>query len=143
MNPIQKKPTGLTKDTGWQIGLRRTLSIPAPVLWDWMLSPDGITVWLGQIVDFQMEPGTGYQLVDGTVGEIRVYKPGSHWRMTRLPSGGDYPRPSVMQIRILESGEKSTLAFHEEHLPNQEERSTRRQFYLGVVEEIKERLTAA
>ncbi len=142
MNSNKKKPTGLTRDTGWQIGLRRTFSIPAPVLWDWMLSPEGIEVWLGQFKSFRMEPGADYQLFDGTVGQVRVFQPGSHWRMTRLPAGGDYPRPSVMQIRILDSGEKATLSFHEEHLPSQKERYLRKEYYLQVVEQIKEQLIA-
>ena len=140
MNPIKKKPTGLTKDAGWQIGLRRTFSIPAPVLWDWMLSPEGVEIWLGQFKSFRMEHGADYQLVDGTIGQVRVYQPGSHWRMTRFPPGGGYPRESVMQIRILDSGDKSTLAFHEEHLPSKNERSIRKEFFLKVVEQIKERL---
>ena len=140
MENMVKKSTGLTKDAGWQIGLRRTFSLPAPVLWEWMLSPAGIKIWLGPTKSFRMEPGEEYQLVDGTIGEIRVFQPGSHWRMTRLPPDGGYQRPSIMQIRILDSDEKSTLAFHEEHLPDQNERSVRKEFYLQVVDKIKEQL---
>lgn len=136
----ESNPTGLTRETGWQIGLRRTLPIPAPVLWDWMLSAEGLAVWLGDVTDFQMESGKDYQLEDGTVGQIRVFQPGSHWRMTRLPPDDLYPRASVMQIRILDVEDKSTLVFHEEHLPSQQERLSRKEFYLLVIEKINQRL---
>jgi hypothetical protein len=45
-----------------------------------------------------------------------------------------------MQIRILEAEDKTTLVFHEEHLPSQKERLSRKEFYLLVIEKINQML---
>jgi hypothetical protein len=136
------KPVGLTKDTGWQAGLRRTISAPAEVVWELLLSPAGIEIWLGEGDPFPFEQGSSYQLRDGTTGEIKVLRLGSHWRITRKPLDPAYTRPSTMQIRIINKDDRCVLAFHEEHLPNEQKRQLRKAFYLGVVEKIEGLLLA-
>lgn len=42
------KPTGLTKDAGWQIGVTRTLPTDLDIAWDYLLSPAGLSLWLGE-----------------------------------------------------------------------------------------------
>jgi hypothetical protein len=132
----QTHPVGLTKDTGWQIGVRRTLPVSPDKLWNFMVSMRGIELWLGKGDPFELQEGATYQLQDGTAGEVRVMKSLSHWRITRLPQDTEYQRPSIIQIRILDSGGKSILAFHEEHLPTEKERGNRKAFYLDAAETI-------
>lgn len=132
-------PVGLTRETGWQIGLRRTLSVPAEILEDFLLSPEGIKIWLGPGSPFTFSKGARYKLFDGTSGEVRVLKRGSHWRITRLPPDKTYSRPATIQIRIISKGDRAILAFHEENLPDQAARETRRLFFMEVIEKIKDR----
>jgi uncharacterized protein YndB with AHSA1/START domain len=134
------KPAGLTKDTGWQVGLRRTIPFPAEVVWQVLLSTAGIKTWLGNGKPFVLKEGATYQLTDGTDGEVRVYSPLSHIRITRFPPDPEYRRASTIQIRVLSKENKSTLVFHEEHLPNQEARQSRKLFYLKAVEQIEDLL---
>lgn len=140
MKGISKDPIGLTHDSGWQIGLRRTLPVPAELLWKWILSKKGIEIWLGSGPDFQFQVGEEYLLADGTTGKVRVYQPNSHWRITRQPTIVSYDRPSIIQVRIIKSGDKSVLSFHEEHLPSEIERQKRKSFYLSVMDTIKQEL---
>lgn len=137
-----KEPIGLTRGSGWQIGLRRTLAVPAALLWDWMLSREGLELWLGSGPEFPFQAGGEYLLDDGTTGMVRVFQSSSHWRISRQPIDPKYKRASLIQVRILESGENSVLAFHEEHLPTESERHIRKAFYLAVMEKIKERFGA-
>ena len=44
---ITTRPTGLTKDAGWQVGVSRTLPIDVGAAWDYLLSPAGLAHWLG------------------------------------------------------------------------------------------------
>ncbi len=129
--------TGLTRDTGWQIGVRRTIIVPAEKLWDFMLSKRGLGIWLGKGLEIPFEKGNEYKLTDGTTGKIKVFQPGSHWRISRNPPDPSYHRPSLIQVRILARQDKSILAFHEEHLPTGEERQRRKTHYLKVIELIK------
>jgi hypothetical protein len=41
------KTTGLTKDVGYQVGARKTISIQLEEAWEWMFSTSGIKIWLG------------------------------------------------------------------------------------------------
>jgi hypothetical protein len=107
------------------------------MLWNFLLSPEGLEIWLGAGIPFEFEEGSTYQLKDGTYGEVRVISPGSHWRITRQPRDPAYQRASTIQVRVIDKGEKSVLAFHEEHLPNQHQRESRRDYYLGVFQKIK------
>ena len=108
MTKQEQGAKGLTRDTGWQIGLRRTLDAPVELIWAWMLSTSGREIWLGEGPDFLFVAGQDYELLDGTSGKIQVFQPGSHWRITRNPPDSAYFRPSLIQIRIIRSGEKTT-----------------------------------
>jgi uncharacterized protein YndB with AHSA1/START domain len=130
-------PTGLTKETGWQIGVRRTLPVSKERLWELLVSPRGIALWLGDVQDLKMEKGAVYHMKDGTKGEVRVYQPNSHWRITRHPPDAGYPGPSTIQVRVLDAKGKAVIAFHEEQLPSQTERQSRKTFYLEVIDRIR------
>jgi len=134
----KKKPVGLTKNTGWQIGLRRTLDRNSQWLWEFLTSSAGLRIWLGPGEPFPLQEGAVYQLKDGTTGEVRKVKPGSHWRITRQPLDPAYDRPTTIQVRVIPQGKKTTLAFHEEHLPSERQRQVRKTHYLQVMEAIKQ-----
>ena len=130
----KKKPVGLTKDAGWQIGARRTFPIDLETAWQLIISPNGLETWLGAPAGQIHEQGGLYQLADGTTGEIRVYKPKSHLRLTWHPP--DWPRPTTIQVRVIPSGEKTVIAFHQEHLPGPEAREDRRAYFKNALDQL-------
>jgi uncharacterized protein YndB with AHSA1/START domain len=132
-----ERPTGLTKDVGWEIGVRRTLPVEHTVAWRLITSPQGMAVWLGESASsVDLTPGATYDLPDGTRGEVRVVTPGSHFRLTWHPPG--WPRPSTMQVRVIPKGAKTVIAFHQEHLPGSDEREARRAFFKGALDRLAE-----
>lgn len=133
---MNDRPVGFTKDTGWQIGVRRTLSLKPDDAWAWLTSESGLRAWLGRIDSSALERGKEYALEDGSHGEVRVYSHRSHLRITRNP--GDWKRDSTVQVRVIPKGDRSVVSFHEENLPNQEERIARRQHYRSVLDWLEE-----
>jgi len=129
------KPVGLTKDVGWQIGARATLDVSSRILWDALISPAGVCVWLGECINIEWRKGAGYRLPDGTVGAVRVFKPYSHLRLTWQPPS--YPRPSTIQVHAISKGNRAVLAFHQEHLPDQQARFVRRDFFRQALDNFK------
>lgn len=129
------RPTGLTKDAGWQVGVRRTISLDPETAWALVSSPQGMQIWLGKIDHGQLQEGDLHELPDGTRVEMRVCRPGSHMRLTRNP--GNWEEPSTIQVRVISKGEKSVIAFHEENLPSQAERLRRREHFQKVLTELK------
>ena len=79
MTKQEQGATGLTRDTGWQIGLRRTLDAPVELIGAWMLSTSGREIWLGEGPDFLFEVGQDYELLDGTSGRIKC--------ISQIPTG--------------------------------------------------------
>jgi uncharacterized protein YndB with AHSA1/START domain len=133
------KTVGLTKDAGYQVGARRTIEADHARVWDFVFSTEGLKLWLGPTRGFPFEVGRSYELNDGAVGDVRVFKSGSHARLTWQP--GDYPRPSTIQVRILDKGRKTTIAFHQEHLPSSAARENRREHFLAALEAIEQRMS--
>jgi len=127
---------GQTKDVGFQVGARRTLSVPLADAWTFLTSQEGVTIWLGKPLKWDFIKGEDYQLKDGTTGLIRVLKENSHLRMTWKPP--EWEKPSLIQIRVIPKGEKTVIAFHQEHLPGPEERQMRKDFFIRALDRIEE-----
>ena len=135
MDTQNNRPVGQTKDAGWQIGVRRTLPIRHKKAWALITSPESLKIWLGAGADVALSEGGSYELPDGTHGEVRVWKPNSHLRITWQPK--DWPRPSTIQVRAIPKDERTVIAFHQEHLPGAEEREARREFFTAVLDQLE------
>lgn len=135
-----QRSVGETRDAGFEIGVRRTLPVPAETLWLLVTSAEGRRAWLGAGPDFALEPGAAYALDDGAQGEVRVLRPGSHVRLSWQP--GDWPRASTIQVRVLPGGAQSVLAFHQEHLPDAAAREERRAHFTAALDALQRLIRA-
>ncbi len=129
-----KRRTGETKNTGFQIGARRTFDITPERAWKVLTSRRGLALWLGQGSPPRIAKGERYRLRDGSEGEVRVASPGSHLRLTWRPR--KWERPSTVQMRMVPNGERTVVAFHQEHLPGPTKREDRRSFYKAALEAL-------
>jgi hypothetical protein len=103
-----------------------------------LLSPEGQRVWLGGVAG--LSPGERFAFADGTRGEVRVHRPGSHVRLTWQPPG--FAAPSVVQVRVLPPRGGVTLSFHQERLAGPQERAAMRERWERVAEALAARLAA-
>ncbi|MEV8094036.1 SRPBCC domain-containing protein [Kitasatospora sp. NPDC085879] len=124
-------PTGLTRDTGWQIGVSRTLPLPPEELWRLVTSPEGTALWLGEGAHPLGGPGTGYATADGTTGEVRSHHPGSRLRLTWRPPGR--AADTVLQLTVSPVPRGAVLRFHQEWLVDAEERERQRAHWAAVI----------
>jgi uncharacterized protein YndB with AHSA1/START domain len=131
-----KRKTGETADAGVQLGVQRTFDITPERAWDLLTSPGGRDAWLGRGASFPFNEGESYRLEDGATGEVRVVRAGKHARLTFQP--GNWPRPSVIQVRVEAKGERAVIGFHEERLPTLEERERRRAHFVAAAEALRE-----
>jgi uncharacterized protein YndB with AHSA1/START domain len=135
MAQSEEKPVGLTKDVGYQIGVRRTLPIAPDDAWDLLISDEGINIWLGPVDGLVLKKGAEYELADGATGTVRVFEPGSHLRITWHPPG--YERASLIQVRVNPAkGGRTVIAFHQEHLPDGDAREVRRDFFMSAMDDL-------
>lgn len=129
---------GKTADVGYQIGVSRTLPCSEEAIWGLLLSAEGQAIWLGGPIE--VEEGARYTLADGASGEVRVYKPWSHLRLTWQPPG--WARPSLIQLRVIPAKTGTTLSFHQEHLRDGAARAEMKGRWERVIEELLGKLPA-
>jgi uncharacterized protein YndB with AHSA1/START domain len=123
-------PTGLTKDSGWQIGVSRTLPHPVPVVWDFISGPEGLALWLGPGAHLAPERGASYRTTAGVTGEVRGYRPAERIRVTH---GTTTVQTSLTPAA---DGAGTMLRFHQEHLKSAEEREQRRAHWKHVMDKV-------
>jgi len=129
---------GKTARAGYEIGVRRTLSCSDEQLWALLLSPEGLRTWLGGAAE--IAGGAPFALDNGTSGEIKVYKPWSHIRLTWQPAG--WAEPSTLQVRVIPASRGTTVSFHHEHLSGAAEREAMKAHWERVVGRLAEMLSA-
>jgi len=111
--------TGLTKDAGWELGVRTTVPAPLPVVWEYLLG-EGLPIWLGDIEALPTEKGAEYSTKDGVHGSVRGYTKHVRVRVGWKPD--DWPHDSTLQLTVKEAASGTTIAIHHEKLADRDER---------------------
>ena len=132
-------PVGKTKDAGWQIGVSITVHRPAPVVWDWLVSHEGLETWLGDGVELAGTKGEPYEATDGLRGELRSYRPLDRIRLTWRPR--DWDHDSTVQIALDDKGDRTRIVFHQERLADADERAAQRAHWKSVSAEVHSHLS--
>jgi uncharacterized protein YndB with AHSA1/START domain len=109
-----KRVVGETADTGFQVGVQRSVAADAQEAWELLTArPD---LWLGEGASVALVEGERYEL-PGASGEVRVVKPGDRLRMTWQPEG--WEAPATLQLTLSESASgKTAITAHLEKLPD-------------------------
>jgi hypothetical protein len=69
---MNAKPVGLTKDVGYEIGVRRTLPIDLKAAWKLITSEEAVSLWLGNPADIDFSKGAEYELSDSSRRSARI-----------------------------------------------------------------------
>lgn len=132
MTAGRRSAVGLTRDAGWQIGVSKTIDRPVEEVWDFITSPEGIAIWLGEGVTVLPERGAGYETADGVRGETRGFRELDRVRLTWQPSG--WAHETTLQLAVSAAGEgRARLVVHQERLADADERERQREHWRGVV----------
>jgi uncharacterized protein YndB with AHSA1/START domain len=128
------KPVGLTKNGGYEFGLRKTFPIGNSVAWNFLMSPDGIRLWLGESVDFKMEKGAAFHTMAGDAGIVTTINPEKSIRLTWQTA--EWLKPSIIQMRVIPADGKTMVSFHHENLPDASSREQMRLHWQVVMKNL-------
>lgn len=128
-------PTGLTKDAGWQLGVRRTVPHPVGQVWGHLLG-DGLRSWLGDAT--LGSPGQDYETPQGARGQVRSRTELRRIRLTWQPS--HWPHDSTLQVTVVPAATGTTVAFHQERLHSAQEREEMLDHWREVLDRITREL---
>jgi hypothetical protein len=116
------KTAGLTKDTGWQFGVRKSVPFNLNEVWDFLFSEKGIKIWL-----------------KGADKEFSTFKQFSHLS-TKWKLNG-WKNEATLQMRVIANKDKTTIAFHVEKLLDEKQREDTKIFWNKVIKTITEQIT--
>ncbi len=108
--------TGQTKDAGWQVGARRTLLLELDEAWGLLTSSPWLHRWSGLAA---LEDG------DSSVRSLTAQ------RVVRVRT----PQ-SLVQLRLLPAASGTTVAFHEDHLPDEHARNRRKDHWAQLLDDL-------
>lgn len=132
---------GMTKDAGWQIGVRTTFDHPVTAVWHLLTSPEGLALWLGDGLSIAGEPGESYETRAGTTGEIRSFHPEDRIRLTWQPQ--DWDHETTVQLVVRAAGDRTRLTLHQERLADADERERQRTHWKRVADLLADALAEA
>ena len=129
--------TGSKKDAGWEVGVRETVDVPLPVVWQYLVSA-GVPVWLGK-GELRGVKGFTYSMADGVRGEVLAYTEGSKIRLSWRPD--DWPHDTVLVISVKEVEAGTTIAIHHQELADRDERRMMLGHWKNVVGDLAKALS--
>lgn len=134
-----RRVLGQTADQGFEVGVHKTLPVERDELWEFLLSRQGLKLWLGTLEELILERKQPYKTAEDTEGEVRTFKESEFIRMTWQPRGRR--TPTTLQIRMNSTGENKTrFSFHHEKLEDPKDREAMRDHWRDVTEKIAKAL---
>ena len=131
-------PTGQTKDAGWEVGVRKTVDAPLPIVWTFLLGA-GLPLWLGNTA-LTLEKGAPYQTDDEISGTVISYTDGLRIRLTWRPE--EWNHDSTLQLTVGEAATGTTIGSHQERLTGREERKIMLGHWKDVVQTLDDAIAA-
>jgi hypothetical protein len=101
-------PVGKTRDSGWQIGVSRTVPLTPEEVWARI---EDTSAWLGEETD-----------------DVRSHRP-----LDRIRVGWD---GTIVQVAITKAKTGTTVRFHQEHLADAEHRERQRAHWSAVIDRL-------
>lgn len=138
----RRRQKGQTSAVGWEIGVQKTLDADPKSIWDFMLSPRGLKIWLADL-DEKLVPAKGqtYQGQDGTTGEVRTAAAYERLRLYWQPAGRT--SPTTLQVYLYWDKlkpDKTSVRFHQEKLSSARERQAMKRRWQAALEQLAQAL---
>ncbi|KKO89223.1 hypothetical protein AAW12_24235 [Sphingobacterium sp. Ag1] len=110
---------GLTKDAGWQFGIRKTVPTNIERLWEVFFSDRGLGYW-----------------TEGVDQNFSTFKEYSHIRTKWKHK--NFEENAHLQIRFIPSKnkDKTTISIHVDHLKNESQREVSKKYWSVVIENL-------
>ena len=129
------KVVGQTRDAGFQIGVRKTVAVPAETVWNFLFSEAGLSIWLGKMSLENFELGKLFKTEEEIEGKLSVFKPNSHIRLTWTAK--HWTNTSALQIRVIPSKEKATISFHQDKIIDGQQRDEMKKYWDKIIVKIE------
>ena len=127
------------KDLGFQVSVTKTFNVSPEVIWEFLLSEKGISIWFGEINIDDFEIQKPLITKNGIEGKLTVFVPNCHLRFKWKPN--NWEKQSTVELRVTNSKGKATIIFHHTGFFKIEQKEELRSYWKNIVSKINIELT--
>jgi activator of HSP90 ATPase len=137
MNTSEKQKK--IKDLGFQVSVSKVFSVSTETMWEFLLSEQGIAVWLGKILIDDFEIQKSFVTYEGIEGKLTVFVPNCHLRLKWKPK--HWQKLSTIELRVTNRKGKASVIFHQTDFFEIEKREEMRTYWKGIISKMNDLLT--
>lgn len=104
---IGRRIEGRNAKGEYSLSVTKTLNCDAQTLWKWLVSSQGLAIWLTPMSPIQFAKGAQFEVEGGIFGEIRTFKKDLRMRLTWQEE--EWSRAAILQIYIVSRPNKKCL----------------------------------
>jgi activator of HSP90 ATPase len=126
------------KDIGFQVSVSKVFSVTTETMWEFLLSEEGIAVWLGKfpIEDFDIQKP--FVTEAGIEGKLTVFIPDCHLRLKWKQK--HWEKFTTIELRVTNRKGKASVAFYQAVFYELETREEMRMYWKNIISKIVEKL---
>lgn len=127
-----------SKDLGYQVSVSKVFPFSTEIMWEFLLSENGIAIWLGKINLYDFELQKQFVTDEGIEGKLTVFVPDCHLRFKWKPS--NWKKQSTVELRVKNSKGKASVIFHHTGFYKIEQQEELRQYWKSIVTKMIDEL---
>lgn len=117
----------------------KTIAVSAAKLFAFLISDEGLEIWLSPLSEMKFETGTPYERMGGVFGEVRGFTRGKKIRLTWIDE--EWPRKTTLQLHLVPRGEgKCMIVIDHIDLPTMKAKNDMHAHWRKVVDRLSETL---
>jgi uncharacterized protein YndB with AHSA1/START domain len=126
------------KDLGFQVSVGKVFSVSTEIMWEFLLSAEGIAVWLGKfpIEDFEIQKS--FVTEEGIEGKLTTFVPDCHLRLKWKPK--HWQKFTTIELRVTNRKGKASVIFYQGFFPEIEKREEMRIYWKNVISIMVDKL---
>jgi activator of HSP90 ATPase len=133
-----KRIVGLTKSHGYQISISKTFNVSCAFMWDFILSEEGINIWLGKSDIEELEFNMPFKTVSGVEGKLKSFKPAVYFKFTW--KAAVWTNNSNVEVRINNRKGKARLGILQSFMISLDQRTAQKAYWDEVMLKIERKI---
>jgi activator of HSP90 ATPase len=122
------------KDLGFQVSISKVFPVSTERIWEFILSEEGINIWLGSISIDDFEIHKPFITDEGIEGKLTVFIPNCHLRLKWKPK--HWQKLSTIELRVTNRKGKASVIFHQTGFFEIEKKEEMRTYWKNIISEM-------
>jgi activator of HSP90 ATPase len=131
--------TTKVKDLGFQVSVSKVFSVSTETMWAFILSEEGMAVWLGKMCIDDFEIQKSFITNEGIEGKLTVFVPNCHLRLKWKPK--HWQKLSTIELRVTNRKGRASVVFHQTGFFEIEKREEMKIYWKNIILKMNDELS--